>query len=50
VLAGRVGQNKMHHTREGDVGAPIVTLMKPNSRYMRESQCHDTVGKSFRRA
>ena len=40
MLAGRVGQNKVHHTREGDVGAPIVTLMKPNSRYMRESQCH----------
>jgi len=38
VLAGRVGQNKMHHTREGNVGAPIVTLMKPNSRYRRESQ------------
>ncbi len=37
MLAGKVGQNKVHHTRESDAGATIVTLGRPNSRYMRKN-------------
>ena len=39
MLAGKASYNKVHHTREDDARVPIVTLRKPNSRYMRKSPC-----------